>query len=131
MLAAAPVSHGARRAWAFIYATRVVGDVSTFVVEVKRSARVTNESVARLVWRDGNRHRFETRSDAESWASKLSSGDTSVWVRAANPEDTASVDAYLVGRRRRHTLDGAFDKRRRRLRPPSWEQPDLTGYRLE
>lgn len=73
----------------------------SFVVEIKPSARRTNGAVGRLVNREGSRHAFPGREAAESWAAGLvTGGKRPVWIRAANPNDPADVDAYLVGRSR-------------------------------
>jgi hypothetical protein len=73
----------------------------SFVVEIKPSARRTNGAVGRLVNREGGRHDFPDRETAESWAAGLvTGGKRPVWIRAANPNDPAAVDAYLVGRTR-------------------------------
>ncbi|WP_117592433.1 hypothetical protein [Haloprofundus halophilus] len=91
--------------------------MNEFVVEVKPSARRTNGAVGAAVVRRGTRRRFGTRADAESWAASLSGGnEPRVWIRLADPRDDSAVDGYLVGRRGRVSLDGAYDKRRRRLR---------------
>ncbi|KTG10663.1 hypothetical protein AUR64_08055 [Haloprofundus marisrubri] len=91
--------------------------MSEFVVEVKQSARRTNGAVGAAVVRRGSRRRFRTRADAESWAASLSGGgEPRVWIRLADPRDDSDTDGYLVGRRCRVALDGAYDKRRRRLR---------------
>jgi hypothetical protein len=93
--------------------------VSDYVVEVKPSARRANGAVGSIVHRRGARRRFEAREDAESWASGLSADDDGrkVWIRAANPNDPADVDAYLVSRRPRRgtvvTGDGGTDVERR------------------
>lgn len=72
-----------------------------YVVDVKPSARRTNGAVGSAVNRKGGRRRFETRSEAERWASGLSMfGERHVWIRAANPNDRTGADAYLVGRYR-------------------------------
>lgn len=103
--------------------------VNTYVVDVKRSVRLTNGAVGAAVCRDGTRRRFASRTDAERWAATLSKrGTGTVWIRAADPADASSADAYLVGRRVPSALDGAYDKRRRRLRPPSREQTELVRY---
>lgn len=99
----------------------------SYVVEVKQSARKANGAVGRLVNREGSRRTFSDRRAAEAWADGLSEGSRPVWIRAAHPEDHSAVDGYLVSRRRQAlALDGAYDKRRRRLRdttPP----PDTLG----
>lgn len=75
--------------------------MSEFVVAIKPSARRTNGAVGRLVNREGTRHAFADRESAESWAAGLVTADGEVvWIREANPNDSADVDAYLVGRRR-------------------------------
>jgi hypothetical protein len=72
-----------------------------YLVAIKPSARRTNGAVGRTVNRSGTRHRFDSRVDAEVWAAGLASrGGTPVWIREANPNDDADVDAYLMGRRR-------------------------------
>ncbi|MFB6250109.1 MAG: hypothetical protein ABEI27_00230 [Halobellus sp.] len=78
--------------------------MSEYVVDVKPSARRTNAAAGQLVQRSGSRHRFDSRADAETWAAGLTAqGETTVWVRTANPNDRSDVDAYLIGRRtRRH-----------------------------
>ncbi|EJN60784.1 hypothetical protein [Halogranum rubrum] len=104
----------------------------TYVVDVKRSARRTNGAVGAAVCRDGTRWEFDDRPAAEAWAADLSTeGDGHVWIRRADPDDDSPADAYLVGRYRRPRLDGAYDKRRRRLYTPSVEQAGLTEYELE
>ncbi|WP_410765532.1 hypothetical protein [Haloferax sp. DFSO60] len=89
-----------------------------FVVLVKPSARRRNGAVGRLVNQRGARHVFSSRDDAELWARGLSTdGESRVWIRRADPRDESDADAYLVGRRMAgRQLDGAYDKRRRRLR---------------
>ncbi len=89
----------------------------SYLVEVKPSARKANGAVGRLVNRQGARRAFADRSAAEAWAEGLSEGSRPVWIRTAHPRDQSDVDAYLVSRRRQLLdLDGAYDKRRRRLR---------------
>ena len=89
----------------------------TFVVDIKPSARKRNSAVGRTVNSEGTVHRFESRAAAEAWARGLSAGQRSrVWIAAAHPADTSSVDGYLVSRNTRGRLEAAFDKRRRRLR---------------
>ncbi|WP_224447631.1 hypothetical protein [Haloprofundus salilacus] len=91
--------------------------MSEFLVEVKPSARRTNGAVGAAVVRRGSRRRFGTRADAESWAASLSDrGERRVWIRVADPRDDSDTDGYLVGRRGTIPLDGAYDKRRWRLR---------------
>lgn len=89
-----------------------------FVVAIKPSARRRNPLVGRAVNRDGSRREFPDRRAAESWARSLAQPDAAVWLRAADPRDRSDADAYLVSRRPRNAarLDGAHDKRRRRLR---------------
>ena len=103
--------------------------MSDFVVEVKRSARRTNAAVGAAVCQQGTRWEFDSRAGAEAWAASLSKRDTNtVWIRTADPADSSPVDGYLVSRTRPSTLDGAYDKRRRRLNPPSRDQPELSQY---
>jgi hypothetical protein len=105
--------------------------VADYVVDIKPSARRTNGAVGTLVCRDGARRRFETRDDAESWAGDLSErGGRRVWIRRADPDDGSGADAYLVSRRAAEfDLDGAYDKRRRRLRGGDRaEQAGLATY---
>lgn len=103
--------------------------VSDYVVDVKPSARRTNGAVGAAVCRDGTRQKFADRAAADAWATTLSTrGDGQVWVRTADPADRSDADAYLVGRYPRPRLDGAYDKRRRRLRAPSVEQTGLGEY---
>jgi hypothetical protein len=71
--------------------------VSGYLVEVKPSARRSNAAVGTLVCQEGVRHRFASRDEAESWADDLADGDCHVWIRAANPDDSSDVDAYLLG----------------------------------
>jgi hypothetical protein len=53
-----------------------------------------------------------------------------VWIRAAHPTDRSDVDGYLVSRRRQAlALDGAYDKRRRRLRDTTPPSDTLGQYR--
>lgn len=80
-------------------------DAERYVVEVKPSARRTNGAVGAAVNRRGSRRRFGGRPAAESWAAALSEEGPLVWIRAANPNDAAAVDGYLVGRRT-HSGDG-------------------------
>ncbi|MFB6127931.1 MAG: hypothetical protein ABEJ79_11640 [Halolamina sp.] len=87
-----------------------------FVVDIKPSARRRNPLVGRAVNRDGTRREFPDRRAAASWARSLARPDAPVWLRAADPRDGSDADAYLVSRRPRRRLDGAVDKRRRRLR---------------
>lgn len=113
----------------FNYPAAIQFRVGTYVVDVKRSARRTNGAVGAAVCRDGARWRFGSRADAERWATTLSKRGTSrVWIRTADPADDSLADAYLVGRYPQSALDGAYDKRRRRLRPPSREQTGLARY---
>jgi hypothetical protein len=103
--------------------------VTDYVVDVKPSARRTNGAVGVAVCRDGPRWQFEDRAAADAWATDLSTrGDGRVWIRSADPDDRSPVDAYLVGRYPTPALDGAYDKRRRRLSPPSREQVGLAEY---
>lgn len=97
---------------------------------MKPSARKANGAVGGLVNRDGVRHAFESRAAAEAWASGLSeSGRRPVWIRSAHPTDRSDVDGYLVSRQRQLLdLEGAHDKRRRRLRGPSSERGTLASY---
>lgn len=75
--------------------------MSEYVVDVKPSARRTNGAVGRLIQQSGSRHRFDGRADAEAWAAGLTArGESTVWIRAANPDDRSDADAYLIGRRR-------------------------------
>ena len=106
--------------------------VSDYVVDVKPSARRTNGAVGVAVCRDGARRQFDDRAAADAWAADLSTrGDGRVWIRTADPDDRSEADAYLVGRYPRPRLDGAYDKRRRRLRPLSAEQVGLAEYESE
>lgn len=103
--------------------------MSDYVVDVKRSARRTNAAVGSAVCQRGARWEFDSRADAEAWAAELSKQDSSsVWIRSADPADSSRADGYLVSRSRPSALDGAYDKRRRRLNPPSREQPRLSQY---
>lgn len=105
---------------------------SQYVVDVKRSARRTNGAVGVAVCRDGSRRRFADRAAADAWAIDLSErGGRRVWIRVADPEDQSNADAYLVGRYAQTVLDGAYDKRRRRLYAPSVEQTGLGTYDSE
>ncbi|QZP36921.1 hypothetical protein [Halobaculum magnesiiphilum] len=90
----------------------------SYLVEVKPSARKANAAVGHAVLRDGTRREFGDRGAAEAWADGLSTGaDRPVWIHAAHPADNSEVDGYLVSRQRQLLdLDGAYDKRRRRLR---------------
>lgn len=87
-----------------------------FVVAIKPSARRRNPFVGRAVNRDGTRREFPTRRSAAAWADSLAQPDAPVWLRAADPRDASDADAYLVSRRPQSELDGANDKRRRRMR---------------
>jgi hypothetical protein len=101
--------------------------VSDYVVAIKSSARRTNGAVGELVNRQGSRRRFDSRADAEAWAAGLTAqGERRVWIRAANPDDGTDADGYLIGRHPPRRLDGAADKRRRRMRGgPTDEQVEL------
>ncbi|MGM0606737.1 MAG: hypothetical protein ACQETB_13840, partial [Halobacteriota archaeon] len=88
-----------------------------FVVEIKPSARKRNLRVGRFVNRAGTIREFDTRRAAESWADELTTcGRDRVWIQSAHPLDSSDVDGYLLSRNSRSDLDGAYDKRRRRLR---------------
>jgi hypothetical protein len=103
--------------------------VTDYVVDVKPSARRTNGAVGVAVCRDGARRRFADRPAADAWAADLSKrGEGRVWIRVADPDDQSAADAYLVGRYTQASLDGAYDKRRRRLYAPSVEQTGLGAY---
>ena len=97
---------------------------------MKPSARKANGAVGGVVNREGVRHAFESRAAAEAWASGLSeSGNRPVWIRAAHPADRSDVDGYLVSRQRQLLdLDGAYDKRRRRLRGDPSERGSLVSF---
>lgn len=97
----------------------------SYVVEVKPSARKANAAVGHAVVRAGARREFGDRGAAEAWAEGLSTGaERPVWIHAAHPADRSDVDAYLVSRQRQLlSLDGAYDKRRRRLRGPDDGRP--------
>lgn len=113
----------------FLWIHRLSGAVTDYVVDVKRSARRTNGAVGVAVCRDGARRRFADRAAADAWAAALSKrGDGHVWIRVADPDDQSAADGYLVGRYTQPTLDGAYDKRRRRLHAPSVEQTGLGAY---
>jgi hypothetical protein len=71
--------------------------VPEYLVEIKRSARRSNAAVGSLVCQHGVRHRFDSRETAESWAADLAEDASTVWIRAANPDDSSGVDAYLIG----------------------------------
>lgn len=74
--------------------------MSEYVVEIKSSARRANGVVGRVVNSRGVHHRFDSREQAETWAAGLTSqGTRPVWIRRANPNDPAPVDAYLMSRR--------------------------------
>ncbi|SHG41905.1 hypothetical protein [Halobaculum gomorrense] len=90
----------------------------SYLVEVKPSARKANAAVGHAVLHEGTRREFDDRGAAEAWAEGLSTGaDRPVWIHAAHPADRSEVDAYLVSRQRQLLdLEGAYDKRRRRLR---------------
>jgi hypothetical protein len=103
--------------------------VSDYVVDVKRSARLANGAVGRAICQDGARRRFDSRADAEAWAAELSTrAKGTVWIRAADPADKSPADGYLVARTGQPRLDGAYDKRRRRLNPPGFDQSGLERY---
>mgnify|MGYP000170990096 CR=1 FL=1 len=97
----------------------------SYVVEVKPSARKANAAVGHAVLYGGARREFGGRDAAEAWAEGLSTGaDRPVWIHAAHPADCSDVDAYLVSRQRQLLdLDGAYDKRRRRLRGDDAGEP--------
>lgn len=86
-----------------------------YVVAVKPSARRVNAAAGERVNSGGPHHRFDSKAAAREWARSIS-GDSTVWVRDANPNDPAPVDGYLVGRGR--------DPARRRSEPPG-EQSEL------
>ncbi|WP_435126995.1 hypothetical protein [Halobaculum sp. D14] len=111
------------------YEEAVLAAVS-YVVEVKPSARKANGAVGRAVVDAGVRRAFGDRDDAEAWAASLSdAGARPVWIHAAHPADRSDVDAYLVSRQRQLLdLDGAYDKRRRRLRGDTDEPGTLSPY---
>ena len=72
-----------------------------YVVEVKPSARRTNGAVGKAVNSRGARREFDDREAAEGWADDLAAdGNSTVWIRDANPNDESDVDAYLMGRLR-------------------------------
>lgn len=103
--------------------------MGTFVVDVKRSARRTNAAVGTAVCQNGRQWTFDSRADADAWAAELTKrGRTTVWIRDADPDDRSDADGYLVGRSRPSRLDGAYDKRRRRLNPPGFDQSGLERY---
>jgi hypothetical protein len=100
-----------------------------YVVEVKPSARKANGAVGRFVNRQGARRTFANRQAAEAWAEGLSEGSRPVWIRTAHPQDESEVDGYLVSRQRQLLdLDGAYDKRRRRLRDTSAPPDTLASF---
>ena len=101
----------------------------SYVVEVKASARKANAAVGHAVLREGARREFGDRGAAEAWAEGLSTGaDRPVWIHAAHPADRSGVDAYLVSRQRQLLdLEGAYDKRRRRLRGDDAGEPGTLG----
>ena len=101
-----------------------------YVVEVKPSARKANGPVGRAVVEGGGRREFDDRAAAESWADALSErGGRPVWIRTAHPADRSGVDGYLVSRQRQLLdLDGAYDKRRRRIRGRRSERGTLAAY---
>ena len=101
----------------------------SYVVEVKPSARKANAAVGHAVLHEGVRREFGDRGAAEAWADGLSTGaDRPVWIHAAHPADRSDVDAYLVSRQRQLlNLDGAYDKRRRRLRGGDDGEPGTLG----
>lgn len=97
-----------------------------FVVEIKPSARKRNPAVGRSVNRDGTRREFRSREAAELWADRLVTGSRDrVWIQAAHPLDTSDVDGYLLSRNTRGSLDGAKDKRKRRLYGDRTQQREL------
>lgn len=70
---------------------------SGYLVDVKRSARKASAEAGEWVRDNGTRQRFDSKSQARSWARDLS-GERTVWVQDAHPRDD-SVDGYVVARR--------------------------------
>lgn len=94
-----------------------------FVVAIKPSARRTNGAVGKLVHRKGPRHTFVDRETAEQWAAGLSrTGAATVWIRSANPNDPADIDAYLVGRSRPVSSRHSRGSGEQSTIPPEWTQ---------
>lgn len=76
----------------------------SYVVSIKRSARLSNGEVGTEVNESGSIRRFDSRQDADRWARLLThEGETTVWVQDAPPHDPTNADGYLVARRERIT----------------------------
>ncbi|PSP99784.1 hypothetical protein BRC94_06655 [Halobacteriales archaeon QS_5_70_17] len=74
----------------------------SYVVAIKPSARRHSAGAGEFVARRGARRTFESKALAREWARDLRpSGDGSVWIQDAAPNDPADVDGYLVAARRR------------------------------
>lgn len=69
-----------------------------FVVEIKKSARVSNSAVQDLFDEEGTTVKFDSHDAAEERVRELASrGDGPVRLQAVAPQDTTGVDGYLVG----------------------------------
>jgi len=90
--------------------------MTTYLVEIKSSARRHNAAVGETLNSDGSRHEFEDREAADEWARDLSAdGEHTVWVQDAPPHARGLVDGYLMSRGTVRVPSAPFESEQREL----------------
>jgi hypothetical protein len=75
-------------------------DETSYLVEIKRSARRRSAAAGEFVRHEGRYREFGSKALAKEWARESSAPGGGVWIQDSVPADPSSADGYLVGGRR-------------------------------
>ena len=78
----------------------VDSDDTSYLVEIKRSARRRSAAAGEHVRREGRYRTFRSKALAREWAREASTPEHRVWIQNTLARDSSPADGYLVGGRR-------------------------------
>lgn len=87
----------------------------TYLVEIKPTARKRHPEAGTTVHEMGHRQVFESRDQADRWATELADDGPTVWIQDAPPQDRSPVDGYLMARRPPRSTQAPFESEQETL----------------